>query len=177
MPVVTVRVPAGQVAAVRRELVNLYAVEAQSVHHAVIGFLSDGEPLESLFGHREELLEFDRLLAQVGWRSLSGPADDVELRGERRLLSCVLHGVLIDLAEEVATGSDRRWRGERTTDQLRKPARGVLELLSLLDGLDPAGAVDEHDADDVDVGRGGGTRSGGDARSSGLDEPQSFREV
>jgi len=171
MPVVTVRVPVGQVAAVRRELVNLYAVEAESVHQAVMGFLCEGEPLESLFGHREELLEFDRLLAEVGWRSRSGPADDVELSGERRLLSCVLHGVLIDLAEEVATGSDGRWRGERTTDQLRRPARGVLELLSLLDSLDSASGVGEHGADDVDDGRGGSARAGG------LDEPDSASEV
>jgi len=166
MPVVTVRVPVGQVAAVRRELVNLYAVEAEAVHQAVTGFLCEGEPLESLFGHREELLEFDRLLTQVGWRSRSGPADDVELSGERRLLSCVLCGVLIDLAEEVAEDSAGRWRGERTTDQLRQPARGVLELLSLLDSLDSASGVDEHDADDVDDAR------GRTARSSGLDEPE-----
>lgn len=171
MPVVTVRVPASQVAAVRSELVNLYAVEAESVHHAVTGFMSDGEPLESLFGHREELLGFDRLLGQVGWRSSPGPADDVELRGERRLLSCVLCGVLIDLGEEVAEGSAGRWRGKRTTDQLRKPASGVLELLSLLDSLDSASGVGDHGADGVDDGR------GGSARASELDEPDSASEV
>lgn len=136
MPVATVRVPAGQVKVLRTALVELYAIEAESIHQAVEGCLSDGEPLDSPLAHREELFGLDRLLTQVGWGSLSASAQDIELSGDRQLLSCALHAALIELGDRVSEGCDECWRGERTTDELRKPARGVLELLSALDSLD-----------------------------------------
>lgn len=71
----------------------------------------------------------------AGVRYLSRPTTS-SLSGERRLVECVLQGTLIELAERVAGGCDECARGECTTNELRPPARGVLQLLSLLGSLD-----------------------------------------
>jgi hypothetical protein len=135
--VATVTVPAAYVDELRTSLLCLYGAEAESVYLSVQQHQSGKVPLTPLLGHREELLAVDRLLVRLGWPSPAPARADVELSGDRRLLSAAVFGVLLELCARVDTACARYWRGEAEAAQLRRAAEDVLALLPLAVSLRP----------------------------------------
>jgi hypothetical protein len=132
VPSITIDVPAEIRDDVLHELLSLYGVKAEAIHHAVNNYLTDEEPLHPLLRHRAEMAAVDALIEQLGWPvgTSRGPA---QVTGEPVLLVDVSHAALASAVEDLSTTlSHARVEGQHMdaiVDGLRR-ITGLFELVA-----------------------------------------------
>lgn len=92
---ITVSVPPAQAGAIRHSLRHLFQVKAESLHRASEAVLHRSDAVSDLVAHRDELLEVDALLEQLGWRDTT-PGEAVRLSARRALLAEIVRSTLLD---------------------------------------------------------------------------------
>lgn len=111
MPTLTIEVGPDDRHDLLRELLRIYALKADAVHHAAEAYVADERSPTVLLGHREELSSVGALIEQLGWR-MDAPAGPARLAGEERILVEAGHGALdraiSELSESLSAPSSGR---------------------------------------------------------------------
>jgi hypothetical protein len=134
MAEVSVRLPAGVVAAIRDTVVLLYRATGEALHMS----LGDGGDLREARRHRARLRSLDAVLDQLGWPGEPIP-EAVELTGPLAVLHDALHGALIDAGERLAVACEAGWRSEASAASVRELAAEVIALDRLVREIESKG--------------------------------------
>jgi hypothetical protein len=101
MDVARLTIPAVEAGALRRELLGLYAMHADALHHEVLACLEAEEHGAGLRARRAEMAAVAQFLDQLGWEA---GADDepTALTGSRAVVAEALAALFAIAAEELA---------------------------------------------------------------------------
>jgi hypothetical protein len=132
MSLLTIQVPEPHRAEFRRELLNLYAVKADALHHTASAYLSERGRVDRVHADQFELTALHSLIEQLGWR-LDIPVRAYELTGEEYLIievvRAVFHRSVSELSDRAETAGSRP---ERIVDAVAPAIRRVSSAFGLV---------------------------------------------
>jgi hypothetical protein len=136
---ITVPVPPAQIGAARHVLRRLFDVKAEALHRASEALLDAPNVVDKLLAHRDELLEIDALLDEIGWRDET-PEGPVELSGNRALIDELTRMMVIDAVEALHDFIDISPAATVHSARIRVAIEHLLAVLSLFDATQHANA-------------------------------------
>lgn len=113
MPPLTIQVPEPHRAELLHELLNLYAIKADALHHTASAYVNERGGVDRVLADQFELTALHSLIEQLGWR-LDIPVRAEELTGEEYLITeavrAVFHNAVRELGDRTETAGSRPQR-------------------------------------------------------------------
>lgn len=138
--VVVVSIRPAQAAAMRHSLRHLFQVKAESLHRASEKVLDRPDAVSELLAHRDELLEIDALLQELGWRDHT-TRETISLSGRRSLIREIVRSTLLDAIDPVHDLIDVSPTDEVDVPGIRHAIEHLLAVLSILEATEPVARV------------------------------------